>query len=314
MGINKENILKRVELGHTYLINQIQANGKFIYQRNMDGTIKKGKYNMLRHAGCLWAINTVGNRPIENNIDGAFTYLNSKFKRFSEFLFLVDKGHTKLGGNALAILAHTQHCITESPYLIEGLVGGLKTFVYPDKLISKFEIIQDTFLETPFKSEYYPGEAALALVECGEPGAALDLIHPLYKQYECTHDHWVLQALGKLHPIYKGTRIIGKIIGDFTYKIAGTIMREEHLYAGRSCAIACRIEGMVPAYSVASNNTLKSQYAEFLTHWVDHLLAYQDMNTESVTYGAFWQDNKYRIDYTQHAICALHSYAKLLKS
>ena len=46
-------------MGCEYLLKNTKhtkKNGtKFIYLRDLDGAIVKGKYNMLRHGGCLWA-------------------------------------------------------------------------------------------------------------------------------------------------------------------------------------------------------------------------------------------------------------------
>ena len=55
-GMN-DKVFNSIKEGCNYLLKNTTKNGtKFIYLRDSNGKIIKGKYNMLRHCGCLWAL------------------------------------------------------------------------------------------------------------------------------------------------------------------------------------------------------------------------------------------------------------------
>lgn len=123
-----DNVLNSIKKGCNYLLKNTTKNGtKFIYLRNADGGIIKGKYNMLRHCGCLWALsktyNTVllksCNDEIMKTLNGLFEYpkkhTQSGYKsrnkegdmgdENNQIALLKDKQWCKLGGNALYALS-----------------------------------------------------------------------------------------------------------------------------------------------------------------------------------------------------------------
>jgi hypothetical protein len=123
-----DKVFKSIKKGCKYLTKNTTKNGtKFIYLRDVDGNIVKGKYNMLRHCGCLWALsktyNTIlfesCNDEILNTLNNLFEYPKNhtdnmrnnenkevgENKEVNKVALLKDKEWYKLGGNALYALS-----------------------------------------------------------------------------------------------------------------------------------------------------------------------------------------------------------------
>lgn len=308
--------------GAQYLNNQITKSGKFIYARDSMGLKKKGKYNMLRHAGAVWALSTLGksyklkfsNHPL------ALDYLMGKVKlsgNRDEFTMacMVDKGITKLGGNALTMLAlEAEHTITID--LVKScLTMGIKFWVHCDGSFTYHKINLDTQEPSDFISEYYPGEVVLALTRYKSYELAYKICNNLFEKRDSIggdphmsiHDHWLLQGLSELYTYFSDVPIRQGWLASYMYAIKELMMKEPQAYLERACPLACRLEGLIAmqrAYPL--NSTL-----DFITMLIPKLWSYQQSDVKHPAYGAFIDHNEYRIDYTQHAICALHAYSQL---
>jgi hypothetical protein len=123
-----DKVLISIKKGCKYLLKNTKKNGtKFIYLRDVDGRIINGKYNMLRHCGCLWALSKTYNSVLfESCNDETMKTLNGLFEypkkhtnssihndqnnedngdKNNQVALLKDKQWYKLGGNALYALS-----------------------------------------------------------------------------------------------------------------------------------------------------------------------------------------------------------------
>jgi len=329
--MDKNIALQAAINGANYLANNVTSEGKFIYKRKIDGSIvDDGRYNVLRHCGCIWAMNNVNKIANIGNIeiatDKALIYLvqNIKLVNGYDIGLLNDNGKYKLGGNALAWLAvdsfiYSRQSYEDSKYLWwnstkSNLFNGLFEFI--DLCVPKitsYIIKKDTMKKTKFVSEYYPGEVALVLAHNDN---YYNQTIKFIKQIEltrdnaiCVQDHWLLQALEILHNkagIKNDTEIMAYCI-KYSSKIMQEIMKHIDEWRGRNTPLACRIEGMISHYKMTNDQyTLK-----WIEKLLEELLKFQNNKQNSLVYGVFVDNGISRIDYTQHAIMSLLRYFKL---
>ena len=226
-------------MGCEYLLKNTKhtkKNGtKFIYLRDLDGAIVKGKYNMLRHCGCLWALSKTYNTVLfENCNDEIITTINDLFeypkkhtdnaenhvKNNDRVALLRDKEWYKLGGNALyALSLHEYKKLTTKFYRTNNddmaierkqmrIYNGMKRFIKNDGSVKHSKINAKTKMASEFMSEYYPGEAVLSLCILKDYDAAFKITTNLKKTRDAVsekdqiHDHWLLQGIELLYRHY----------------------------------------------------------------------------------------------------------------
>lgn len=307
--MDKNLINKSIQLGREYLINNLKpSSGKFNYIRTKTGEIIKGKYNYLRHFGSLWSINVTRNgEPTLTQLK----ILESHLKIGKSWALFEDKNKAKLGASALLLLYLKSIC--EPHDITPKLLSGLDFFYNPfNGLVNASKIDLKTMEDTGFISEYYPGELALALCLYDKYEEAYKIAKSTYQTRDIkkvVHDHWMLQALrliwSSIHALQNFTKEEKDFILFYTNLLSSTIVKEPEKYIKRCCPIACRIEGLIPAYLITGNKKLLPVIEDL----IERLLNFQNKDKSHKAYGAFIDHNEYRIDYTQHSICALN-YAK----
>ncbi len=305
--------------GVHFLQNQIGKDGKFVYQRNAFGDIIKGEYNILRHAGCIWAINTVfanyssTDLVDTHKVDKAWAYLYNKVyvDRKTDAWYIMDKDNAKAGANALAILACLSMRVGVYPE-VKHLTLGMTEFLDEVGNMVKSKFNPHTKEVSPFVSEYYPGEVALALCATGNYYAAAKVIYALsYSRDAVTPlpDHWALQAIEKLME-QDVEKVDKKFLVEYATQICEKIINTPASYMGRTCAMACRVEGLLAGYKITDNKG----YLYFSEMVLRELIKYQNNIGTHPCFGGFF-DNKekapYRIDYTQHAISAFNTFHQI---
>lgn len=290
--------------GADYLWEQIGPKGKFVYERDQKGIPIKGKYNILRHAGSLWALETV--RGFDNRSMKARTFLTDCIERKDDGEYIVWKEEAKLGANALAILA-----LGKGHSKIITLTEGMRTFFDRNWNLEHSKFHVRTLIKSEFISEYYQGEAALAYAITGWPHIAYEILFNMrYLRDEDVQiqDHWALQALEEVNS--KATHVGDK---DFCVKYADRIcqeiIRNPQLYIERTCALACRCEGLISGYNVTGDTA----YLAYCRMLLERLWTAQSEGNK-VTQGAFYQGKTTRIDYTQHAIMAFYRYSQIQRN
>ena len=184
----------------SYLMNQVQEDGRFIYGLRPQFDKEIDSYNILRHTGTIWSLicryRMFPDDALKEKIDHTIAYMLSQIRYDDDgagYIYEADDAEIKLGGNGIAILAlteymdvfqtdvHTEVCKA----LGEGILkqqdpdtGGYWHVLTPD-----FEKLEE------FRTIYYDGECTFGLTRLynltGEPevaGRGLQGHRPLYRQ------------------------------------------------------------------------------------------------------------------------------------
>lgn len=320
--LDKNQILESAINGALYLSEQVTSNGKFIYERDKNGNVLGGNYNQMRHVGCIWAmncVNTIANiKKIEKNAELAMDYFIKSGLHLidNKYLCLNDDGKLKLGGNALAYLAINSmiNPVVKSCYreLLNGLMNGFWRFINKDTYeIISYIIYKNTGKRKDRTSDHYPGEVALVLAMCeGYYETAIKFIKGLEDNKTPIRGHWLLQALDVLYfkALEKDDDSISQWCLEYARKCVLDFINTIDIWGNKCTPRACKVEGLLSYYRMSGD--------KIILEWIEKILSeqiskYQDNNRDSLTYGAFIDGGKYRIDFVQHNISALLGYYKL---
>jgi hypothetical protein len=345
------------QAGH-YLAEAVNSEGRFAYIYQPQRGRVPDKYNILRHAGSIYALlelyQITKDEPLLTAAKRAINFLQCHIHYVDSVrgrvACVVEGGYTKLGGNALAILAFTKYMEVTQDLTLLTPAQDLAAWIQNTQLpTGNFSIHKQEFLKKevmPFVSEYYPGEAIFALtrlhpfdreaawLEVAEKSARylITVRDQDVPEAELTHDHWFLYALNELYllrpqPIYI----------EHALKIAAAIMQKQnnqphypdwlgsYYDSPRSTPAAVRSEGLCAAFQLARHCGYTEQ-AEEIRSSVYSSVCFQlqtQIQPESALYlknpsralGGFRRslDNfELRIDYSQHNISALLALYKIM--
>ena len=201
----------------SYLMNQVNADGTFIYGLRPQFDKEIDSYNILRHTGTIWSLicryRIFPDDALKEKIDSTIAYMLNQI-RYDDtgagYIFEADDAEIKLGGNGIAILAlteymdvfqtdvHTEVCKA----LGEGILkqqdpdtGGYWHVLTPD-----FEKLEE------FRTIYYDGECTFGLTRLynltGEQkwldAACKAIDHFIAEDYTQYRDHWVAYSLNEV--------------------------------------------------------------------------------------------------------------------
>lgn len=199
-----------------YLVRQLREDGSFVYGLSpcLDEPLEG--YNILRHAGTLWALacqyKTAPTEALGEAVRSAADYLCSQIVTNGDCAYVLDEtsGELKLGGAALAVIALTE-CADLLPErdcaeLCRGLGNGILSMMDTESGAFRHVLNSDFTLSEEFRTVYYDGEATFALCRLygltGEDkwleaacAAADRFIAEDYTQYG---DHWVSYSMNEL--------------------------------------------------------------------------------------------------------------------
>jgi len=353
--LSSDQLIKSVIMAGGYLVNATNDEGFFAYEYNaLEDLVDYSTYNLLRHAGTIYSMlelyNYSNDKQLLSMSEKALNSLLLFIKPYDNASCIVNpEDEIKLGGNALTIIALVEYTkITgDDKYLqtIQSLAKYIKqsqreTGEFINKRYYSTRIIDD------FVSQYYPGEALLALcrlydldrnetwLDIAEKGAKyLILVRDAdYSTYELVHDHWLLMALNELYrerddPIYynHGIRIAESIMNK--QRDGENIIPENPNWLGsyytppRSTPTATRSEGLIAAYRLArdyGNKTIEDKILKAISLGIKFQLLTQ-FKSEDVkglpnpqrAIGGFHSslvDYNVRIDYVQHNISSILGY------
>jgi hypothetical protein len=329
------------ESGANYLLNSIRNDGLFVYEIDAVNGAVRADYNILRHAGALYALYQWGGLTGYNDnmtvMEPAMAYLVRQMRPLDEqdapdLLCVVENGEAKLGGAALAMLALLERFngkpTNEDLRLIRGLGAFILWMQEPDgKFRSKYLVYKDRF--SNFESVYYPGETILALARLyaidPDPvwlyairaGTLYLLKNPIgHQKFSRGHNHWFVMALSEIYAIIPQAIIYEELwlIVEDTIRSTREIMKSAEGVNGTysSVSLATRGESLVAAVTLelALNNTQK---LEVLLTLLDQVLAYclgfqVDLSLSDDRFGVSGgikksrTDDGIRIDYVQHVL------------
>lgn len=312
--------------------------GRFIYAHEMGDTDQRHDgYNLLRHCGTLWfmarAANQSGAAASDSVLDAirrATGFLGRKLEPApwarpeQPGLALVGKGMVKLGGLGLGLLALSEvgriaalrGRLTDLPFSLAETVTRMRRYALDEIDGDDFrhKRVLATGEVTPFRSDYYTGEAIFGLLMTGPADTELARVTTalMRRGYGwAQQSHWMAYAACEaverdLVPKTLGatylTGLMEAILGDMLYRSRR-----------QSTPVACRSEALTRTLLLARGlpdllsaelvSRLRAQAAENLALQLDW---YKD--------GQFRQGDgtqRVQIDYIQHNATAFLHWAEL---
>jgi hypothetical protein len=290
-------------LAGDYLVNATNESGRFIYDYDPLKDVEKNGYNILRHAGTLYAMSELysayPSNELRDAMDKALAYLiqqthNCHTDQSYQLIYacVVEDNEVKLGGNALAVLALIEYSnateTNDHAEAIERLSGWMIATQEDSGEFYLHKALIPGMLNGDFVSEYYPGEAIYALsrasvflntpeyLDAAERGAMwLTDVRDLGVIVEdLIHDHWLLYGLRELYqatenPTYQeqSKRYASAIIQGQRTTVTGD---QPEFWIGsfytppRSTPTATRMEGLIAAYN--TSNPSDRKYRSELRH------------------------------------------------
>ncbi len=285
--LTPELLLEAARLGGEYLARSVKADGSFVYSYRPKTDDVPNKYNVVRPAGTVYSLlelyQVPGAQELRDAAERAIGYLRRAARpcagSASQASCVVEGGYVKLGSNALAIVALAKHAeATGSEHHREWTRDLARWLLITQSDAGEFKVHKQslsTGKNERFISQYYPGEALLALLRGGgvvqgtqpehEPtwldaaargarwlievrdrGVSVDRLN---------HDHWLLYALDDLHraqpdAIYlsHAERITSAILGSQNHKPTYRDWLGSYYRPPRSTPTATRSEGLTAAY------------------------------------------------------------------
>ncbi len=280
--VSSREIEEAFLLAGEYLKNAVKDDGSFVYEYFPPTNRENSQYNMLRHAGTIYAMAELYERTRDKTllvkIQKAIPFLLANLRNIKvknhEALVGIDDGNIKLGANALAILALTKYMdvVKTREYLetAQKLARWIQATQSPQ---GRFLIHKQDFATqeiSDFVSNYYPGEAIYALtllykidknkewLDTAEKAARylIDVRDGGKSIAQLSHDHWLLYGLNELYRLRPK-----KLYYEHALKIAESILSAQHKNSagdragsfdalGRSTPTATRMEGLCAVYQL----------------------------------------------------------------
>ena len=223
--LTAEIALRAATEGAAYIARHTDADGKMNYMYDAANDRELNGYNILRHAGSLWSMLQVyHDRPTTNLYrasHAALGFLKRCIVPFSKAYpdaYVVSHDNAaKLGGNGLGLVAlaaaYRELGARDVLPLMQGLARWIVGTQASDGEFIYHKVRMDTLTKEPFKSDYYPGEAILGLMqlykidrnyrwlEAADKAARwLINVRDNHKKIaQLNRDHWLLYGLNDLY-------------------------------------------------------------------------------------------------------------------
>ena len=229
-GLSLAALESSIDATAGYLRRHLDSRGRFVYLVNLDGHPVGERYNLLRHAGSVYALGQYyalrGDRATREAIIRAARYLKSEYMRAIParpglaglWSRPEEEGvaapTVKLGGTALGLIAllaaHALDASVISKRELVALGRGIRFMQREDgSFFSKYT--QSGGFDRTFNSLFYPGEAMLALARLYQvdpdplwltsaQAAARFLVRSREPQSKVPPDHWFMIATAALEP------------------------------------------------------------------------------------------------------------------
>jgi hypothetical protein len=279
-----ELLIQSAKSGGDYLKRSVRPDGSFVYLYQPRTEKTPEAYNILRHAGTVYSMlelyEITGDDDLLQATRRAIEYLIRSIRPCQlggETLACVVEGNNvKLGGNALAVVALAKYTgINNDQNYMPTLLKLARWIQRSQRENGEFFPHKQSYPagEAPdFVSQYYPGEAILALMriyelngdesflDSAERGAQylINIRDKNLADSELNHDHWLLYALNELYrykpnPLYL----------NHSMRIARAIRESQvrnpkypdwfggYYRPPRSTPTATRSEGLYAAYQLA---------------------------------------------------------------
>jgi hypothetical protein len=246
--LNADSMIESAVEGGRYLASAVRPDGRFIYSYLPKTDREKDDYNILRHGGSVYSLLELYRVQPDPELLAAaergLAYLQSYMQpcpNLDAALCVVEGGHIKLGGNALAIVAIAEYVAATGNDELLGTARRLAEWIISIQDESggfvPHKISWPAGAPSPFVSGYYPGEALLALVRLynqdADPRwlaaarkAALWLITVRdggKSTDQLAHDHWLSYGLNELYRLDPDP-----VFAEHTFRITEAIIQAQN--------------------------------------------------------------------------------------
>lgn len=377
-AVDATSLQKAVHGSAAYLVGHIDSRGQFVYRVNMNPDVRvKPRYNMLRHAGTMYALAMYARRHPERS-----DAVRDVLVRASGFLKHASLGgvaghadmlaiwsrptlthnnkdglQAKLGGTGLGLVAllSVEQVLPGTTELdVLRKMGRFLCFMQNDdgSFYSKF-FPDARGRQGEWGSLYYPGEAALGLLMLHErdpSGPWLDaatraisyLARKRAPQETVVADHWVLLATAELlvkhrepsaaerdKMVRHAVQICEGILSGVPRVSPEPGIRGVLTNSAMTCKTSTRLEGLLASLTFlpAEHEQLRERIASVVHDAVRFLVRTQvregryaggmpramgmSASDGDVPDGTGTRVTEIRIDYVQHAMCAMMEYERL---
>ncbi|MEA5470884.1 hypothetical protein, partial [Spirulina sp. 06S082] len=219
--ITPDLLLDATKNAANYLQETIEIEGNFLYSYNPQNNKTSPKYNILHHAGTIYALlelyQETQDPKILETLLNAISYLLQFVQPCPEpgiGTCIVEEGWIKLGGNALAAIALSKYTelTDDKPYipLILELGKRIRSLQQDNgEFVSHKQSYPEGKIQD-FVSDIYPGEAIFALLsiyrltedvtwlESAENGIRYLMEKRLKSKHPITAEPWLLRSLNQL--------------------------------------------------------------------------------------------------------------------
>lgn len=216
--IDKDYAAELVKNASSFLIDQVNDDGSFVYgmyprfDRDIDN------YNIVRHASTLWSLvcqyRMTGNKELVSVIDKAIDYMidNAVITSDDSTAYLLEKksDEIKLGGCGVAVVALTEYmdAFGSDKYADVAVKLGNGILTMLDKKTGEYYHVLngDCSRKEQFRTVYYDGEATFALCrlysltgdEKWLDAAKAAVEHFIDADYVQLKDHWVAYSMNEI--------------------------------------------------------------------------------------------------------------------
>jgi hypothetical protein len=314
------------------LANLTQEDGSFRYRYDSKSGSMLGGYNILRHAGSIWAMLDIyrdipDEKILESSQRATHYLLASSLKFFRRYTnaCICEDNTIKLGGNALSTLALLSLFEITGERFLLSVARQLCQFML-DQRLEHGNLVHKRYFGSGkisgFQSMYYTGEALLALLalyKMTREEQWLDAVRDIEsglapEDYGVKEQsHWMLYSLELLSQFE-----VSPLYFQHAEKIVLHILdNPEYLSWERSTPIACRSEGLLAFLrmkspeTVDNNTTIRERCIRQVQYNLAKQLTFRLPDGSFIRGGNDRRNNEVRIDYIQHNISSLLHFARL---
>jgi len=303
VGKYNEKEQKSILLAMSYIKNNTMPNGRFVYRKHVNSKLRlkyqNKKYNALRHAGALYSMYLCERFLKDSSLRkqrliASDYFVKNYIRRVNNDQYAVvskpeeegvkDDGTAKLGGAGLALISLSN--LYPEKRIDKQVLTGLGKFIVsmqkPDGNYAPMYLVHENVIDTFSLSLYYPGEAALGLLNLNEVlpdkkwvlSAKRALIYLSQKRKDLginvEFDHWAMLATWKLFSMKENTLSNDErlLLEKHAEQMANSIIYQQNMdktnaYYGslkgniRPCSIGTKMEGLVAIYQIIDNETLR---------------------------------------------------------
>lgn len=336
--VSIHNAKEVVECCIDHLFDILGSDGKFIYaHRQFDTESRYNGYNLLRHCGTIWfmlkAIKLM-KRPLTESelhqLKIGVLYISGKLKQPSwvastlPTLCLTSKDKVKLGGAGLALLMLNAYSEIDDQSAENNKITCARIENYIFSQLSGSDFIHKRAFSTgaisPFRSDYYTGEALFSLMESTRRvqeirSAMEDLMRKGYGLAEQSH-LMAYAACAALRTGYCNRELVANYLRDLVVEI---VRKSEYRLRYQSTPIACRSEALAEFLIAAIEEDPKQTLfpADIRRAALKTLEENLKLQLEYYADGQFRKgrgSERVQIDYVQHNGAAFLGYWFLKKS